>query len=103
MVLAWADRSRIVADDLRVHLVVEAALLVDGDVHGVWALRRDGDRLWLDVRVFRPVPAAAADEVEAEGARLLAFAAGAGAGEAGDVRVVPFGAESLAAWRRPEA
>ena len=36
------------------------------------------------------IHAAAAGEVEAEGARLLAFAAGAAGGEAGDVRVVPF-------------
>ncbi|WP_433700143.1 winged helix DNA-binding domain-containing protein [Nocardiopsis sp. CA-288880] len=79
------DRSRIVEDDRRPYLVVEAPLTVDGFVRGLWRLERprgrsraEGggrDRAVLDVRLFTPLTPAEEDAVAEEGERLLGLAA----------------------------
>lgn len=48
-------------------------LLVDGFVHGVWRITREGRTATLHVDLFRSLPAPEATAAEAEGARLLAF------------------------------
>ena len=65
-----ADRSRIVATERRPHLVVDAALTVDGVVRGLWKIKAGV----LEVRLFAPLTAAERDEVSAEGAALSRLA-----------------------------
>lgn len=69
-VLSFDDRSRIIDDEHR-GLSVQGArfLLVDGRVAGVWTITGPT----LEVRPLTPAVRAAADEVVAEGERLLAW------------------------------
>ncbi|QNG21204.1 winged helix DNA-binding domain-containing protein [Rhodococcus triatomae] len=78
-ILAHADRTRILDDDVRRQLftvngIVESAVLVDG--RGVGFVRIETDRAGarLDVRLLRPVTARRRTSIEAEGRRLLRFA-----------------------------
>ncbi|APU16493.1 winged helix DNA-binding domain-containing protein [Actinoalloteichus fjordicus] len=75
VVLAHTDRSRMMTDDRRRHVIVEAAVTVDGFVRGVWSIRREGGLATLDVRLFAPVTSAEETALTEEGARLLRFAA----------------------------
>jgi hypothetical protein len=84
-VLAWADRSRIVPDELRTPLVVEAAVLVDGTVAGLWRIRRADGAAVLEVDLARPLSRADLAALEAEGAGLLRFAAADATGH--DLRI----------------
>ncbi|MBB5966086.1 winged helix DNA-binding domain-containing protein [Planomonospora venezuelensis] len=73
LLLGHDDRTRVISDeDYRRGIVIggKPALLVDGFVHGTWAVSSAG----LEVRVFRPLTAPQRAEVEEEGARLLEFA-----------------------------
>lgn len=84
-----ADRTRVIDDLSRKRMnrrngVVPHALLVDGEVAGWWRL----DDAVLTVTPYRPLTAAEADAVEAEGRELLAFASD-GAVDGADVRVLP--------------
>lgn len=74
VLLAYADRTRVVAEQERPLVGFENAVTVDGFVHGFWRFVREPGRVTLAVRVHRPLPAAALADVEAEGLRLLAFA-----------------------------
>lgn len=65
-----ADRSRIVDPARRPHLVVDAALTVDGVVRGLWKLRAGV----LEVRLFAPLSAAEEADVRAEGALVSGLA-----------------------------
>jgi hypothetical protein len=65
-----ADRSRIVPVERRPHLVVDAALTVDGVVRGLWKIRAGV----LEVRLFTRLTAAERDEVCGEGAALSLLA-----------------------------
>jgi hypothetical protein len=81
VLLGHDDRTRVISDeDYRRGIVIggKPTLLVDGFVHGTWKQSADG----LDIEVFRPLTRAQKADVEAEGARLLAFA-----GVRGDVRL----------------
>jgi hypothetical protein len=112
VILGFADRSRILPDGvtfaryharLRPGSVLRGGVLVDGFLAGTWSVARDGaggqvlraDR-FEEARCAWP-----ADEVEAEGDRLLAFAAAAlqapreGCGRCSCRRPRP------ASWRRP--
>lgn len=79
VLLSHADRSRVVDDAVATRRSatggpVEGTVLCDGTVRGTWSPVRDGDgRVGLTVRCFAPLPAGAADDVAAEGVRLLAF------------------------------
>ncbi|MER5646439.1 winged helix DNA-binding domain-containing protein [Streptosporangium sp. NPDC002524] len=89
VVLAHADRTRVVSDDRRGHVVVEAAVTVDGFVHGLWSVRRDRGTATLVVRLFEPLPGRDEAAVTEEGARLLRFAAPDAEGH--DIRFHPVG------------
>jgi hypothetical protein len=75
--VGYDDRSRLVADHQRVHLVVHPPVTVDGFVRGLWRIERDKGTgaAVLDVRLFEPLSPAEEEAVTAEGARLLRFAA----------------------------
>jgi hypothetical protein len=78
LVLAHADRTRIVADEHRRDLVtknlrVRATFLVDGVVSGTWAITRKGKKATLTIEPFEPLPKPVAKELAAEGERLLRF------------------------------
>ncbi|PSK92798.1 winged helix DNA-binding protein [Murinocardiopsis flavida] len=78
VLLAHADRTRVISDEYRKRVCVGAAvaptILVDGHVRGVWTLRRDGAATVLTARPFRALAGAESDALAAEAAALLAFA-----------------------------
>src|SRR5690625_2663131 len=76
--LAYADRTRVMTDDVRrqvcVGAGVAATVLVDGTVAATWSvLRNDDDAPVLCVQPFRPLSASDRRDVEAEARGLLAF------------------------------
>lgn len=78
LVLAHADRSRIVADRDRHRLVtknlqVKATFLVDGFVAGTWKIERKRATATVTVEPFAPLKKAARAELEREGLELLEF------------------------------
>ncbi|WP_395105895.1 winged helix DNA-binding domain-containing protein [Actinomadura sp. SCN-SB] len=94
LVLAYADRGRIVSEEHRPRLVtknlrVPASFLWDGFVRGTWkaAIRKTSATLVLTP--FEPLPGAALAELEEEGRGLLGFLAPGVAKT--DVRVDPAG------------
>ncbi len=89
VLVSYDDRSRVVADHRRPHLVVEPPLTVDGFVHGLWRIERSrrGGPAVLDVRLFAPLTPAQEEAVTEEGARLLRFAAADAEGH--DIRLRP--------------
>ncbi|QYC42742.1 hypothetical protein Nocox_25705 [Nonomuraea coxensis DSM 45129] len=74
LVVAYADRGRLMTAEQRkavcVGAVIYPTFLVDGFVGGMWNL---GGGV-LTAEPFHPLPARVREEVEAEGARLMAFA-----------------------------
>ncbi|MFI0479560.1 winged helix DNA-binding domain-containing protein [Actinomadura sp. 9N215] len=82
LVLAYADRTRLMTDEQRkvvcVGAEIKPTLLVDGRVHALWTLKHDrkaGDAV-LTIELFASLPdEPAVEEVEKEAARLLDFAA----------------------------
>jgi len=78
VLLAYADRRRIVADEHRPHIVtrnlrVNAAFLVDGMVAGLWKLAVKRKAATLTLTPFETLPRPARAGLEAEGAELAAF------------------------------
>lgn len=74
--LSHADRARIIAADHRERVFMKGALLVDGFVRGSWKLGRGrGRRATLRIELFARLARGDRAEAEAEGERLLAFAA----------------------------
>lgn len=76
--LAYADRSRVIADAPGEMLVGGAGghigtVLVDGLVSATWSITAAREAGLLTVRPSRRLPEAARAEIEDEGARLLAF------------------------------
>ncbi|MFC7722551.1 winged helix DNA-binding domain-containing protein [Nonomuraea recticatena] len=75
--LAYADRTRVMTDEVRrqvcVGAGVAATVLVDGTVAATWTVSRKGAVATLTVHPLRHLPPAARDEIETESARLLAF------------------------------
>jgi Winged helix DNA-binding domain len=73
LVLAHRDRTRVIADEHRPHVIqgsdVRPTFTVDGFVAGTW--RRDADRVVLEP--FEPIPRAARRELEGECRRLAAW------------------------------
>ena len=74
-------RSRFLADEDRLRLAdgptARGSLLVDGRGAGTWRLDEDrkAGTAVVEVYVLRPLAAADLEDVEAEGARLVAFLA----------------------------
>lgn len=79
LMLAYADRSRVMTHEIRSRVCVgagvAATLLVDGSVRGMWRVTLDGDVATLAVELFEPLDERYHDPVIAEGMRLLEFAA----------------------------
>lgn len=76
VLLAYADRSRVVPPDYRQHVTrrngdVLPTLLVDGYVAGVWRPVEEG----IEATAFRRLPDEAWDELAAEARKLLALLA----------------------------
>ena len=91
LVLAHADRSRIVSEEHRGRLysvngVFPGTVLVDGFVSGTWRLTSARRTATLTVQLWTPVSARTAVEAEAEAERMLAFAA---PDAAHDIRFAP--------------
>ncbi len=81
MLLAYADRSRILPDAYRKRVIVKAGdvlptFTVDGFVAGLWWAETDQDtRPRIILEPFEPVPAAARAALDDEAARLADFVA----------------------------
>jgi len=80
LVLAHADRTRLLADEHRGALVtknlrVRATFLWDGMVAGTWEVQRRGGAVTLVMTPFHALPARAYRALTAEGEALLRFAA----------------------------
>lgn len=78
LVLAHADRRRVIADDHRPMLTtknlrVRAVFLWDGFARGVWETEYKRKVATLRMRPFEALPRAAVDELRAEGEALLHF------------------------------
>ncbi|MBV1855335.1 winged helix DNA-binding domain-containing protein [Catellatospora tritici] len=90
MLLSYADRTRVLSEPHRARVftvngIIRATVLVDGYVAGMWRLARDRDTAAVTVELFQPVSPAIQDEIVAEAAALLTFAAPAAVH---DVRLV---------------
>ena len=78
LVLAHADRSRLLADEHRALVVtknlrVRATFLWDGSVAGTWGVERRRGNATLRLAPFAPLPGPAVDELGHEGDALLRF------------------------------
>lgn len=75
VLLSHHDRSRIVTDEQRQHVFLEAALTVDGFVRGLWRIRRHAGTATVVVRLFATLSATERDAVTEEALALARFAA----------------------------
>lgn len=78
LVLAHADRRRIIADAHRPSLTtknlrVRSVFLWDGFAHGIWETEYKRKVATLRLRPFEPLPQVALDELTTEGESLLRF------------------------------
>lgn len=78
LLLAHADRSRVIDDQHRTRVVTKnlrvlATFLWDGFVAGTWAIERKGPKAALALSPFRALPKGAADALAEEGEALLRF------------------------------
>ncbi len=90
LLLSHADRTRVLSEEYRPLVmtqngIVLGSLLVDGLVAGAWQLTRARGAVRLRLRPFTALGARVLREAEAEGERVLAFAAGEG--ESGELVV----------------
>lgn len=90
-ILSYADTTRIVSVEHRKRLmtnngIVHGTFLVDGFVRGSWKIKREKGRATLVVTPFAPLSSDDRKALEAEGARLLQFAA---AGQSHECRFEP--------------
>jgi len=81
LVLAHADRTRVLADEHRPGLVtknlrVKATFLLDGFAAGTWAVERKRGKATLRIAPFERLPRGAAKPLAEEGERMLRFAEG---------------------------
>jgi hypothetical protein len=79
LVLAHADRTRLIADEHRSRLVtknlrVNATVLIDGEARATWSLRRRGARATLLIAPFAALPAGVGAALVAEGEALARLA-----------------------------
>jgi hypothetical protein len=79
LLLGYADRTRVVPARYRQRVVTnlgKPALLVDGFVAGTWKITHERDRATLIIAPYQRLEKPERAGLEAEGARLLRFAAG---------------------------
>lgn len=92
LLIAHSDRTRVMTDEIRrrvcVGAIVHATLFVDGEVRGLWTIKREDGTATLRIQLFAPLSTEEADEAVAEAARLLDFAA---AGDRHDIQFTPGG------------
>jgi Winged helix DNA-binding domain len=87
LLVAYADRSRVMADDHRKRVVTNLGrptLLLDGFVRGTWKAERARGKVTLIIEPFEPLSKKDRDALIEEGERLIRFVAqpeGAGAFE----------------------
>ncbi|HVX47711.1 MAG TPA: winged helix DNA-binding domain-containing protein [Mycobacteriales bacterium] len=91
--LSHADRTRIISDEHRtdrigasLNGIVPGTILVDGIVRGSWKIERDKNAATLSIEPFERFSKRRVASIEAEGSRLLRFAA---AGADPQIRFVP--------------
>jgi hypothetical protein len=83
VLLSHADRVRVISDEHRKRLfsgkngVFPGSVLVDGFVAGTWELLGKGEATSMRVHPYVRLKRGVADEIEAEGNRLLHIAFGA--------------------------
>jgi hypothetical protein len=75
LLLSHDDRSRVIADRHREPVFTRGSFLVDGFVRGAWRIDRRRDATTLVLEPFERLTPRDGDELRAEAARLLAFAA----------------------------
>ncbi|WP_117215433.1 winged helix DNA-binding domain-containing protein [Allorhizocola rhizosphaerae] len=80
MLLSYADRSRIISEEHRKRIftpngLIPGTFLLDGFVAGTWRLQRQRDESVLQVSPFGRLSKADRAALQAEGLKLLAFAA----------------------------
>lgn len=89
-VLAYADRTRVMTDEIRRQVCVGAAIaavvLVDGTVAATWTITQTDDAVELTVQPLRGLSSTDQSAVEAEAHRLLAFIAPGGRHHVRDAR-----------------
>jgi len=79
IILAHRDRSRILPDAYREtvlrpkNTVTRATFTVDGFIAGAWKVEKERGRWTLQLDPFEPLPKRVRDEVDREGASLVAF------------------------------
>ena len=78
LVLAHADRTRVIADEHRSRVFLSAArvratFLLDGFVHGTWKIERTKGAATLLIEPFDPLSEKARDALLEEGERLIRF------------------------------
>jgi hypothetical protein len=82
LLLAYADRSRVMSADVRRQVCVgdgvAPTVLVDGTVAGTWTLSRNGDGTTLRLQPLRRWTRAERTAVDDEAVRVLGFAASGG-------------------------
>ena len=92
LILSHADRTRIIGEDARKRIftkngIFPGTVLAGGFVAGMWRISRSRGSSTLVVELFGPLPAASRGALEAEGERLLSFAAADAATR--DIRYAP--------------
>jgi hypothetical protein len=75
LLLSHADRSRVVTEAELKRVFARGGLLVDGFAAGAWKIVRTKGRATLEVELFRKLTKKDERSVQAEGRRLLNFAA----------------------------
>ena len=80
LLLSYADRGRVIPGRRPVPLPPgnggrTGTVLIDGRWNGIWTISRTGGTAALTVEPHDPITGRDAEELEAEGARLLSFAA----------------------------
>ncbi|HEX5404706.1 MAG TPA: winged helix DNA-binding domain-containing protein [Pseudonocardiaceae bacterium] len=78
LVLSHAERTRVIADEHRGHVVtknlrVRASVFYDGFACGIWDIERKKNSVTLRVTPFRRLPAAAVGALTDEAAEVLSF------------------------------
>jgi len=80
LLLSYADRGRVIPDGRPVPLPPgnggrTGTVLINGRWNGIWTISHSGDTAVLRIEPHDPITGQEADALEAEGARLLSFAA----------------------------